>query len=347
MISIIRIFFLSLILALSSCSGNDFYIEFDLPADVTANYKVSYYASDKRGGMMIETAAPVVNGKFVLKGQTINPALLYLSGSDHRSIAIYVERGEKLKISGESANPYSWMIKGNETDELWSLWRNENMETLSLDDPQKTNLAVAKYVIHNPESPLSALILLTSFSRKDDEAMFRSLWLRLAGDARDPKWTSLAGRADQPDNFVRTPGILRSMAVRSFHHGIDTIRPDSAVASILFFWHAGSAARKEYIDSIKTLAKEYPDSATRIIADICLDADSIAWRSPLRSDSLENVVRAWAPAGLADSKIMGLCVPRTPFFIVFSPDGVQQYRGSDTKEAFAAFRSLAKKNTKQ
>lgn len=347
MISIIRIFFLSLVLLLSACAGKDFSIEFNLSDDVTANYKVSYYASDKRGGMMIETAAPVVNGKFVLKGQTINPSLIYLSGAGSQRITIYVKRGEKLKISGKSANPYTWMIEGNDTDMLWSQWRNENSDTLSLGDPAKTNALVARYVTANPSSPLSTLMLLTAFSRKDNEKLFRSLWLRLEGDARDPLWTTMAGRADQPDNYVKTPGILRSMTVRSFHHGVDTLRPDSAGATLLFFWHAGFPKRKEFIDSIRGLSKEYPDSALRIIADICMEADSIAWRSPLRSDSLSNVVRAWAPAGLADSRIMTLGVPRTPYFIVCSPDGIQKYRGDDTREAFSIFRSLMDKNIKR
>lgn len=343
MISIIRIIFIASLLLLSGCIKNEFSIEFNLPADVTANYKISYYASDKRGGMVIETVAPVVNGKFLLKCKTVNPSLIFLSGSGKQSVAFYIERGETLKISGESADPYSWDIKGNELDEQWAQWRKGNAKELALQDPEKTNSLIAKYVTDNPSSPISALMLLTSFSRRDNESLFRRLWLKLSGEARDPKWTSLAGRADQPDNYVKTPGRLRSMAVRSFHHGVDTLRTDSAKASILFFWFSGFPERREYMDSIKSLAKEYPDSAKRLIADICLEADSIAWRSPLRSDSLKNVVRGWAPAGLADSRLMTLLVPRAPYYIVFDSNGKQSYRGSDTKEAFSKFRSLMKK----
>lgn len=343
MISIIRFIFIFSLLILSGCVKNEFSIEFNLPADVTANYKIYYYASDKRGGIMVETVAPVVNGKFILKGQTVNPAVVYLTTTGKQAIAMYVERGETLKISGESADPYSWDISGNKLDEQWSQWRKENANELNLQDPGKTNFLIAKYVITNPSSPISALMLLTSFSRNDNEALFRSLWLRLKDDARDPKWTSLVGRADQPDNYVKTPGRLHSMAVRSFHHGVDTLHTDSVKASILFFWHSGFSERREYMDSIKALAEEYPDSAKRLIADICLEADSIAWRSPLRGDSIKNVVRAWAPAGLADSRIMTLCVPRSPYYIVFDNGGKQRYRGSETKDAFAKFRSLMKK----
>ena len=97
MISIIRIIFISALLILSGCVKNEFSIEFNLPADVTTNYKISYYASDKRGGMMIETVAPVVNGKFLLKGKTVNPSLVFLTGSGKQSLAFYVERGENIR----------------------------------------------------------------------------------------------------------------------------------------------------------------------------------------------------------------------------------------------------------
>ena len=74
------------------------------------------------------------------------------------------------------------------------------------------------------------------------------------------------------------------------------------------------------MDSIRKLAAEYPDSTTRVIADICLETDSIAWKSPLRSDSIKAVIRGWVPAGLAD--------------------GNQRYRGSDPAEALSSFREV-------
>lgn len=333
-----------MLIGLSGCAGNSFSIEFSLPDDLSVNYTVSYYASDRRGGMMIETVAPVTNGKAVIQGTTVNPALVFLSAGKH-SIAIYVRRGETIRISGNDGNPFSWSMKGDDITEKLAEWRNGNATELQKGDPETTNRLIAKYVIGNPDSPVSTLLLLTSFSRTDDESLFRSLWLRLKDEARDPEWTALAGRADQPDTYVKTPARLRSMVVRSFHNGVDTIRPESAKASILFFWNSGHPSRREHFDSIKALAKEFPDSATRIIADICVEADSIAWRSPLKSDSLRGVIRGWLPAGLADQRLIDLSVSRTPYYIVTSPDGIQRYRGMETKDAFEKFRKLMKGRT--
>ncbi len=340
MISIIRIFFISLLLVMTGCRKNEFTLDFLLPADVTANYKVVYYASDSRGGMTVESVAAVADGKATLTGKTIKPAVVFISLGSNRTMAVYVEKGNKIKIIGKSSNPCSWSADGNDINKEWSLWRVENAAELEKNDPEVTNRLIAEYVSAHPESPVSTLMLLTGFSRKYDETLYRQLWLELKDNARDPRWTEMAGRADQLDNHVFTPGQLRSMTVRSLHNGVDTIRTDSAAASILFFWYSGYPERKEHIDSIRALAEEFPDSAKRIIADICLEADSIAWKSSLRTDSLKDVVRGWAPAGLADSRIITLGVQRAPFYIVFSPDGNQRYRGNDTEKALSEFRLL-------
>lgn len=336
-------FLIALLLILAGCSKGQFKLEFQLPADLNTNYTAIYYASDKRGGMTIETVALIQKGKGELKCPAVNPTVLYLYVGPGTPLAIFAERGDKIEISGTDDNPYDWTVKGNEVNEALSEWRNANSKALSLNNPDSTNLAVARYVLANRESPISPLLLLTSFSRNDNETLFRQLWQGLQGEALDTDWAEIISRADIPDGRVRTPGRLVSLALRSAGTGLDTIRPDSVKATLLFFWNNGFPSRKQTFDSIKALTREYPDSSSRIIADICLDPDSTSWRSPLRADSVKKVLRMWAPQGIADKRINALGVTRTPFYIVLSPDGHQRYRGSDQKEAFSSFRSLLPK----
>lgn len=339
----IRISLLLSLLFLAACGKKEFVVEFSLPQDVDANYKLTYYASDKRGGIMMESAVAITAGKGEFKGQTINPTLIYLqAGARNQPLAVYVERGETVKISGADRDPATWKVEGNEINEEWSAWRNANARILSGGDPVEINRAVAAYVAAHESSPLSALLLLTTYSRADDETGFRRMWLSLKDDAASEKWASLAGRADQPSRLAPTPGRLKEMVMRSMQNGVDTIRPDSVAATILVFWNGGDDRRSELMDSVKALAKEFSDSSKRVIADVCLDSDSIGWRMQTRRDTLKGVARLWTPAGLADTRLMTLGVGRAPFFIVFSPDGHQRYRGADTAEAFSAFRSLMK-----
>lgn len=337
----ICIYFILASIAFTGCTKNEFTIDFSLPEDVSVNVTAAYHASDKRGGIQIEAVAPISHGKGTLNGVTRLPVLVYLrSGASKQPTVVYAERGDEIKASGDNNRMETWRFTGNKLNERWSDWRNEYADTIASGDPHKINAAVAKYVYANSSDPLSTLLMLTSFSRNDDEGLFRSLWFSLDGDARDPKWTELVSRADQPTLYLTQPAKLKSIVMRSAYNGVDTLRTDSVEASFLFFWTSGLTQRKEYIDSIRALVKEYPDSSSRIIADVFMDADSTAWRSPLKKDSLSTVKRLWAPAGMADSRLIDLEVRQSPFFIVFSPDGNQRYRGSDISVALSQFRSL-------
>lgn len=344
MISIIRIFFiLTLLSAAAGCTKNEFNLEFALDSNVSGNYKIAYYAADKRGGIMVESVAPVTAGKASVKGITRHPTLVYLyKAATEPATVIYAERGDNIEITGPSGNPAEWAVGGNDINKAWSEWRNLNSSVISSADRKAVNEAVGKFIGQHPSDPLSTLLLLTSFSRREDESLYLELWRKLDGEAREPKWRELAARADQTHPYAIAPGRLRSMALRSLHNGIDTIRPGSAKACLLFFWGASIKDRKEHIDSVRGLAKEFPDSASRLIADICLEADSTAWRSAARNDSLKNVARLWTPAGLADSRLMSLSVGRNPFYVVVRPDGTQTYRGDDPGAALDSFRALMK-----
>lgn len=330
-----------LMLALTSCGSKEFKLEFSLSQDVTANYTLRYYASDKRGGLNVEGVATLQQGKGVFKGATVNPVLIYLYGGTKVPSVIYCRRGETIGISGPDRNPAAWTVEGGDINRDLSLWRNAHSSTLANGTQKEINDAVEDFVTANPDNPVAAILLLTAFSRNDDETLFRELWKSIGEKADKDEWRDMVSRSDMLHSPARLPGRLTSMALRSLHNGVDTIRPSSAQASILFFWNNGMPDRKELIDSLKTLAKEYPDSSKRIIADISLDADSLSWRSPLRSDSVKGLARLWVPAGLADSRLIDLGVTAAPYFIVFSSDGHQRYRGPEAAEALSAFRRLA------
>ncbi|MBD5280466.1 MAG: hypothetical protein HDS35_07980 [Bacteroides sp.] len=326
---------------LASCGKKEVALQFSLPKDLSANIRVVHYASDKKGGMMIESVATIMGGKGELRLPNVNPTLIYLYAGGNLPLAVYAEKGDKITISGSDKNPDHWSIGGNGINEDLTLWRNAHATTLYSGTPEEVNEAVADYVERNTDNPASAILLLTSYYRQENERQFLDLWYSLGEKADRNRWMKMVGRADLTESSLRHPGQLKSMALRSLANGVDTIRPSAGGATILFFWSNGMESRKEMIDSLKVLAKEYPDSAKRIIADICVDPDSISWRSPLRRDSVKNIARFWVPAGLADRRLMNLQVSRLPFFMVVAPNGIQTYRGSDTGKAMEAFRRLA------
>ena len=326
---------------LGACGKNESWLRFSLAKDLSSNIRVVHYAANSRGGAMIESVASVMNGKGELRLVMHNPTLIYLYAGGNVPTMVYAERGDNITVAGSESNPNLWSIDGNEINEELSLWRNAHASTLFSGTQREINEAVADYVEGNPDNPVAAILMLTAYYRSENERQFVELWYSIGPKAEKERWVGMAGRSDMLHTRVGYPGKLHSMTMRSLANGIDTIRPTAADATILFFWNNGMERRKEYIDSLKVLAREFPDSAARIIADISLDADSVSWRSPLRNDSVKNIARFWAPAGLADLRLMDLQIPRTPFFSVIAPSGLQVYRGSDPAEAMKAFRRLA------
>lgn len=338
---------LILLSILTGCGKKEVTLKFSLPKETPSTQQIVYYASDKKGGIFVETVATLIEGKGELRTPMINPSLMLLLGRGNVPTVIYAERGEQIDITGKDVNPALWTISGNQINEDLSLWRNAHATTLLSGTPEEINEAVTDYVRENPDNPVSPILLLTAFSRSVDEIEFVDLWYSLGEKADKIKWMQMLGRSDMVNAAIRRPGKLISMALRSLANGVDTITPANADATILFFWNNSMDRRRELIDSLKNLANEFPDSASRIIADISVDADSISWRSPLRHDSVKNIARFWIPAGLADRRLISLQVGRLPFFMVVAPNGIQTYRGDDPTKAFEAFRALKSANEKK
>lgn len=310
---------LMIILAVS-CASNKFKIKIAMPATVNAAYTISYYASDSKGGRMIETAVAVQQGKGEIELPGHNPALVYLS-TGMRRIYFLARRGDKIEISGENADPYAWRVTGNDINTALSDWRNKNVGQLAGGDPAKINAAVAEYVKANPENPVSALLLLCDYDRRENNLEFLELWKSLQGEAAMEKWTELVSRNDMMENMPLSgfdgkgemPLILKTR-----DNGVDTVYIGRQ-PTVVYVWRAGDSDRKRDIDSLKSLRREHPDSSAFMIVDICFDADSVTWIMPLRADSLSHTVRGWLPMAEADSAMRRIGAERTPQIITIPP----------------------------
>ena len=346
-----RLFYVAFVLTvvlIAGCSGNEFFLDFSLPENVSANYNVVYYADSKKGGMTIQTVAPIIEGKCHFRGVTVLPTLLYLTNRNYECpLIIYAGKGDKIKVTGDTANPYTWKVEGGDINKKLSEWRNENASTLLGTDKNSINTAIEKYVRSNPDDPVSTLLLLTCFYRDKNETLYRDLFNLLEGEARSEKWLNLVSRADQLSFAVRPPAKMKSLVMRSYPKGLDTIYTDSVKATLLMFWDMGIDRKKAYFDSIKTISKEFPDSDSRIIADIYLDNDSISWRNQLKRDTLSGTARLWVPEGVASRELIQLGVTHSPYFIVFSSSGEQEYRGDVMDSALNVFRRMVNDTVKR
>lgn len=340
MVSFMRYIFFFSLLILIGCDKNEFTLNFELSDNITDNFNVTYYATDTKGGITVQAVASVRNGKCLLGCITKKPTLIYITRRKNEvPLVVYGSKKEKIDISGYSDIPLEWNVGGNEINERISHWRENNIDILKNNEVDSVNSAVRNYVEENVEDPVSTILMLCYFDRSVNEKEYASLMASLKGQAKSPEWLTIAGRADQLYHTYYFPAAIQNIVMRAENNGKDTLSIDHKNPLFLFFWHTGDSDKKNITDSIKNLYKEFPDSAL-LLADICLDADSVAWRNSIRRDSLEKLKRFWVPSGLADQEIHKFKVDALPYFIVFDKEGHQFYRGTEISEAMKNYRDL-------
>lgn len=343
---------------LSGCVKNEFNLTFQFPKDYVGNYIVDYYAWDSKTGFWVENVASIQNGTASLGGVTKRPTLVYIrdASSPANSIALYVERGDKITISGDKNDLNTWSVNGNKISRRWSEWRNENAQVLSSArgemTPEKIKV-ISDFIENNKSDKLSTLILLTDFNRRSDPDKFVQLWNLVDDDAKRQNLIEMCGavdflglefEVDAKGNLVRGKNPShKTLILRSRANGLDTLRLTNVKSSIFYFYDTGSSERDVAVDSLKAVSKEFPDSTERFIATVALQPDSMVWINVSRRDSIRGVVCAWAPQGLADRNLVELGVARTPWFVVKDKSGADVYSGSRTEDAIDAFRTQMKK----
>lgn len=329
----------------SSCMRKEFDIDIELSSKTAETYQIVYYTHDKHKGWMTQTAITLSQGNGKLKCITSSPTMVwvYPMGSSRPSLAFYARRGDNIKISGDNGDPATWQVTGNDLDEQWSRWRSDNADALRSRQPKLINEVVSKYVKAHPDSQLSAVLMLTTFVRRDYEDLYTSLWNSLSEKARDAEIVKAAGRADQLTTaLAATPEKIASLSLHCMGETIVTLRPDKHDAVLLYFWQGQERERKGHIDSLQALARTSAGSGL-LITDIALTHDSLSWLNAARADSVTKSdawLRAWAPGGRQHSSIMALQIPTSPWFVIIDKGGRQLYRGTEASEALRRVRTM-------
>lgn len=327
------------IMLLSGCTRNEFTIEFKLPENTDANYRLLYYASDSKKGAYIEAAAPVTHGRFTLKCIARNPSIVYVLRDGSAPTVFFVaRRGDKIEITGESADALEWTVSGGAENEAITRWRLDNIENLRNRDSVRINESLAALVKSAPDSPATALLLINYYDRALDRAGYDRLWSRLGKEAITEDVMLMASGADLHGGEASPRGNVMTLPLTTYPTGADTIIPSEARATMLYFRRQDDPFAEE--DTIRAIALRFPDSISRHIVELTLDSDSLEWVRRVRNDSVRKIVRAWVPLGFADQRVMQLGVETTPYYIVADKKGNRSYSGPDREEASRAFRKL-------
>ena len=341
---------LFLTVILSSCSKNEFDIKFELSPSADGTYRAIYYASDPKKGWIVENVVNIQQGKAHLTGMVYNPCIVYLCRTSNaaQGLYLYVERGDDFTISGDGSDPAAWHIDGNKLTRQLDEWRAENRDVIvkarSGREADIASLcrAVDSFVSSHPDDPAAAIILMAYYDRGYDPGRFSALMKSLRDDAADRKWIDMMARNDMPADEPAIPAIPKSLVFATVATGCDTITPGH-LPTLLYFGKASLQPYRDDIAKLRQLSRSSGDSASRIIANVSFEPDSMTRWHSVNVDSLQASVQAWVPLGLSDSQIKQLGVRRIPYLIVIDRKAKAIYSGTDTDRAIETFRSLLPK----
>lgn len=328
----------------AACAGNEFEIKGELAKGVTRTVRLTYYGSDRRGGVQIETALAVTAGKGELKCITREPVvgMFYGTTSDVPSAFFYAERGDVVKITGETADVFDWEIGGNRTNRALSDWRKANRKEIyeaqrplgeeALQEARrKLNGRIAEYVRKEDGGRVAAILLYgwydSNLDRKEFEALDSIVSRGTGGEIRE-----IMARHDlYGANAGKIAGVkVSDMVVQSYLKNIDTLRFGSGGKRVfLYIWTRDDADFEAYMDSLRRMAKSRKDSAAYTIADMNVGLDSISWCYRVREDSVRHTVRARAVRGLAEPGLSEMGVRGTPWIVIGDGKGKVVYSGRE------------------
>lgn len=338
--SLCRLLLLCLIFC--SCIKNEVNVEFSLPKDLKAVYRIVYYASDKKRGMIQQTAVDIVDGNAAIKLPTRYPSIVYLFAPSQTQpgLMFYAERGDKITISGNNSDMMQWKVGGNSINDEWTEWRIKNKDALASRSDEKINQAVAKYVKENPKSELSLILLYLAYSRKSDPEGFNSLYAGIDKKVLDnSELVNVLSNGDMlggPASKGAVPGNLILTGEDGF---ADTINLKNGKTAMLVFRSGkNDSYRADQIGALKDLRKEFPDTGKYILVDIYADSDSTQWHRSIEKDSLKDVRHLWLPLGLVSNEAMNMGIDILPYYIVTDGNGKASYSGINLEKAKAAFR---------
>ena len=341
---------LLLTVILSSCSKNEFDIKFELTPSADGTYRAIYYASDPKKGWIVENVVNIQQGKAHLTGMVYNPCIVYLCRTSNaaQGLYLYVERGDDFTISGDGSDPAAWHVDGNKLTRQLDEWRAENRDVIvKARSGREADIAplcraVDSFVSSHPDDPAAAIILMAYYDRGYDPGRFSALMKSLRDDAADRKWIDMMARNDMPADEPAIPAIPKSLVFATVATGCDTITPGH-LPTLLYFGKASLRPYRDDIAKLRQLSRSSGDSASRIIANVSFEPDSMTRWHSVNVDSLQASVQAWVPLGLSDSQIKQLGVRRIPYLIVIDRKAKAVYSGTDTDRAIETFRSLLPK----
>lgn len=324
---------LAVSLSLTGCKDEFFTIEGSLNDGGTQNIR-ALYVTDYES--LQSDWVTMTDGHFELKGINYDWTVVYLINNKKDIIArAAVKNGDKIKIDGSMNDPFHITITGNDANEEWNRFMNENAELYSSPDKTRLNHAIEKYVDTYPDRISSTLLLLNDYANLGNTTDVDSLFKRLSIDARPAglvnNYFALSQQLDREKSSKNIPSVM----LYNSEDTITTIIMARHKTTLMYFWEKSDTARNATVKRLKQLYRNYEKEGRLQVVDIMMSSDSAGWKNILAGDS-SLWKHYWAPGGTLNRNLLNMNIGKTPYYIVTTSVGKQLYRGASLDDAIKA-----------
>lgn len=317
-------------LAAISCSGpKTFEVEGEVAGNANMNLYVKYYGS----GRVASALALASQGKFNFEGSSAKPAFVEVSDNEGRPLAyLCIANGDKARIVVERSNPFKMQASGTPALEEWARVAGENADVLLNGSDSAANAVIEKYVLANPQSMASTMLLLTAYRTAANPVMADSLARSIAPEARVDgvfdSYVTLLSPYASPDYAAAVDTIwYRTAKSRE----TQTYAPADHKHTLLVLTNDQdrSFRRDTVVPALKQALKK---DKTLQIVDLVLTTDTTNFKSIVRTDTA-TWIQGWAPGGVYARGIDRLSIPTLPYYITLDSAGRQTLRTPSLDQA--------------
>lgn len=330
---ITALLWLALLPLLAGCS-RAFTIKGNIKGLGSQMLRVVYYTPQGVKDAQVPASADRFEYKAPL--ETDDWTLVYLYDMQSQVVARFaVERGSTVKVRGDLGQRHRLEVKGPDVDEQWYKFMAEHAALYDSPDHSQLDRLIEKQAASHPADLLSTLLVLCDYSRLNHADQASRLLARLT---HKPAGLMAAYEAIHR-RVARKTATIGSLLFYESSGDYGAFDPATAQASLLCLWTGNTGSLAQQAGQLKQWSAAY--GSRLLVADVCLDADTTAWRGTIAAAG-GAWKHYWAPAGPLDRQLLGLDIQSTPLYVVTDARGKVVYDGDQPARVAASLARLLK-----
>lgn len=321
-----------LALCLAACGSDDsFMVVAKVDGLGTQNVRAVY----RSGNRVNVVPAMALDGSFRLTGSAREPVLIDIYTSSRALLGSLVAcNGDNIEVSYKLNEPGFMTAKGNDITEGIAAFVTANAEAINSGDREALNRSIEKRAGAKREDAALPYIFLMMYDPVADPAKADSLMTAIGGDVLQGE----LGAAYRGTLALECDTLKRFPVLRLFTAGdsLTTVSAGSSRGVLLAI--PGNDDSVPYDSVLKSL-NEAGDSLKKKarVVELATVVDTADWHAMVR-DLKPRYTRCWTPGGVSSPALLGIAVPRLPWYVAADSTSQVVYAGNDLSRAVSSLK---------